>query len=83
MPKNNKTQQALSPHKEDIFKIQKSMGNSRIVLIYNKAMDVYAQIPITPEIATIMGTMYKIYVKAYIDNDGILQILNVMNYQPW
>lgn len=73
----------LPTHDEDVFKIQRPMGGPGPVLIYNKDHSVFAQTPMTPEIAKVMGTDYKSYVKASISEDGILQISEKLSWQPW
>ena len=69
----------------EIFKIQRPIAGTggNILLIYNKSRSVYKQFPITQEIAKYMGTSYKIYVKGYIDSDGILQIEQKVGAQRW
>lgn len=73
----------LKLHKEDIFKIQRPMGGSGPVLIYNQSRGVYAQMPMTPDLAVAMGNQYKIYVRAYITHEGILQVTEHLGWQPW
>ena len=72
----------VKPYKSEVFKIQRPMASSfstSLILIYNKSRSVYAQVPMTQEIAKMMGTDYKIYVKGHIDNSGILQIDSKVN----
>lgn len=73
----------LPTHGEDVFKIQRPMGGPGPVLIYNKDHSVYAMTPMTPEIAKVMETDYKSYVKASISEDGILQVVEKLSWQPW
>lgn len=76
----------VKPDKSEVFKIQRPMASSfstSLILIYNKSRSVYAQIPMTQEIAKMMGTGYKIYVKGHVDNAGILQIEEKVSPQKW
>ena len=68
----------------EIFKLQRPMGmTGGPILIYNRNRSIFSQIPITQEIAKYMGISYKIYVKGYIDSDGILQINEKVGAQRW
>lgn len=70
--------------KSDIFKVQKPIGvTGGPILIYNESRSIFSQIPMTQEIAKYMGTDYKIYVKGYIDDKGILQIEEKVKPQGW
>ena len=70
--------------KSDIFKVQKPIGvTSGPILIYNESGSIFSQIPVTQEIAKYMGTDYKIYVKGYVDDKGILQIEEKVKPQEW
>lgn len=76
----------VKPDKSEVFKIQRPMASSfstSLILIYNKSRSVYAQIPMTQEIAKMMGTDYKIYVKGHVDSAGILQIEEKVSPQKW
>lgn len=73
----------LKPHKEDIFKIQMPMGGTGPVLVYNRDRDVYAHLPMTPELAVMIDHQYKIYVRAIITDDGDFQIIEKLGHQPW
>lgn len=73
----------LKTTNEDVFKVQRPMGGPGPVLVYNRSRDVYAQMPLTPDLAAAMGNQYKIYVRAYINSDGVLQIIEHLGWQPW
>lgn len=70
-------------NKSEIFKIQRPVSNSSLLLIYNKDRSICSQIPITQEVAKLMATSYKIYVRGYVNNDGILQIEEKVSQQRW
>lgn len=70
--------------KSEIFKVQKPIGTiGGPILIYNESRSIFSQIPMTQEIAKYMGTDYKIYVKGYVDDKGILQIEEKVKPQGW
>ncbi len=69
--------------KTEIFKVQRPLNGSGLILIYNKSRSVFSQIGITQELAKFMGTSYKIYVEGYIDSQGMLQITQKVNQQRW
>lgn len=70
--------------KSDIFKVQKPIGvTSGPILIYNESRSIFSQIPMTQEIAKYMGIDYKIYVKGYVDDKGVLQIEEKVKPQEW
>ena len=74
------------PQEVQIFKVQRPICSSESnapILIYNKDRSIYYQMPISQEIAKFMGTSYRIYIKGYINNDGILQIIEKVGNQPW
>lgn len=72
--------------KKEVFKIQRPIINhkpSQVILIYNKRKSVYGEITITQEIAKLMGTEMKIYVKGYVDSQGIFQIEEKVTPKRW
>lgn len=75
-----------NPQETQIFKVQRpicSSENDTPILIYNKDRSIYHQMPISQEMAKFIGTSYKIYVKGYINSEGILQIVEKVGNQPW
>lgn len=72
--------------KSGVFKIQRPLGmfgGPVLVLIYNQSRSVYGQFPMSQELAKLMGTDYKIYVKGYIDNSGMLQVIEKIEPKNW
>lgn len=72
--------------KSEIFKIQKPMYSSisnAPYIVYNKSRSFYGEVEATPELSTLMGLSYKIYVKGYVNNDGILNIDYKVPKQKW
>lgn len=72
-------------NKTEIFKVQRPIGGSSLepILVYNRNRSVFGQMPMTQEIAKYMGSEYKIYVRGYIDKDGILQVEEKVSSQRW
>lgn len=67
-----------------IFKVQKPVGGApHPALIYNEDRSILGEVPMTPELTTLMKGSYKIYVKGYIDDDGMLFIDEKVNNQIW
>ena len=70
--------------KLEIFKIQRPIASSsQILLIYNEDRSVYGNLPMSQELAGLMGTDYKIYVKGYVDDEGMLYIEEKVEPQLW
>ena len=69
--------------KQQIFKIQRSVNHDNSVLIYNETKQVYIEIALTDSMKKLMGREYKIYVKGYVDADGILHINNKTAPKKW
>lgn len=66
--------------KTQVFKIQRPMSSTtgEPYLIYNEDRSIFSQMEPTQELVSLMNGAWKIYVNAYIDKDGILQIESVV-----
>lgn len=72
--------------KTQIFKIQKPIHSSdpnASCLIYNKDRSAYGEVELTPELSALMGSSYKIYVRGYMDEKGLLNIEQKIPRQRW
>lgn len=75
-----------SKKKFEIFKIQRPLGmigTSVLVLVYNYDRSIYGQFPMSQELAKLMGADFKIYVKGYIDNSDMLQVVEKTTSRNW
>lgn len=72
-----------NPTREVVLKIQRPMDERYPALIYNQDRDMYAEMPMTDELKSVMGSQYKLYVRAYISSYGILQVSEVLDNQGW
>lgn len=72
-----------NPTGEVVFKIQRPMDERYPVVIYDQGRDIYAEMPMTDELKSVMGSQYKLYVRAYISRYGILQVSEVLGNQGW
>lgn len=72
-----------NPTREVVLKIQRPMDERYPALIYNQDRDMYAEMPMTDELKSVMGSQYKLYVRAYISSYGLLQISEVLDNQGW
>jgi hypothetical protein len=68
--------------KRRIFKIQRDIGGE-MCLVYDKSREYGGQIPMTDELAAMMGDDAKIYVKGHIAEDGLLLINGKTRPQEW
>lgn len=76
----------VSKKKFEIFKIQRPLvmiGTSVLVLVYNYDRSIYGQFPMSQELAKLMGTDFKIYVKGYIDSSDMLQVVEKTTSRNW
>lgn len=66
--------------KTEVFKIQRPMSSTtgEPYLIYNEDRSIFSQMEPTQELVKLMAGAWKIYVNAYVDKDGILQIESVV-----
>lgn len=71
--------------KTQVFKIQRPMSSTtgEPYLIYNEDRSIFSQMEPTQELVKLMAGAWRIYVKAYVDNNGILQIEDVVKEQRW
>lgn len=72
--------------KQEIFKIQKPLHSSVdevVLLVYNRSRSIYFQMNLTPELDKLFGDKYKIYVRGYIDDNQIFQVVNLESFQRW
>lgn len=70
----------------EIFKIQKPVRSSvpdAPCMIYNSDRSKFGHVELTPEISRLLGSSLKIYVRGYVDDDGILQIESRVHKQRW
>ena len=64
-----------------IFKLKRIGDNTVIVYTYNHSE--YYEIPLSPELASYMGTSNKVYVRAKLTEDNYLNILERVENQKW
>jgi len=69
--------------KQKIFKVQRPLNHDKSVLIYDETREVYIEIALTDSMKKLMGKEYKIYIKGYVDADGVLHINNKTTPQKW
>ena len=68
----------------DIFKIQKLTGkNKESVLVYNKDKSLSYKEELTESVECLLNGEPVMYVKGYIDRNGILQIIVIADPQDW
>ena len=68
---------------ERIFKMQRTLNHDETVLIYDESKEYRAEMPLTEPIKKLMGRDYKIYIKGYVDTDGLLHISGKIAPQKW
>lgn len=64
-----------------IFKLKKIGANTVIAYTYNHSE--YYEIPLSPELASYIGTSNKVYVRAKLTEDNYLEILERVENQKW
>jgi len=66
-----------------IFKILRPLNRERTVLIYDKTMKNCGEISLTNDLMKLMGQDCEIYVKGWLEFDGLLNICKKVTVQAW
>ena len=72
----------MSKSKLEIFKIQRPFVGKDF-LLYNEDRSIEQFLPKTEELNELVGSAYKIYVKAKLEDNGTLMIEGLADNQDW
>lgn len=66
-----------------IVKVQRSLSPAGMMLVYGKDQRVLYHGPLSPEVAELLGSRPKTYVRGRLDGDGAFVFEQEVDDQPW